>query len=151
MYSLRILQSVQFSHSVISDSLQPHGLQHARPLCPSPTPRVYPNSSITSVMPSNDLILCLPLLLLSSIFPSISNLSSESVLPIRWPNYWSFSFSISPFPALCRLYMTQLLSWPPGPPLPSVYASSLFSVHHHVASFKICPSPGRQPVFCFPT
>ena len=52
--------------------------------------------SMVSVMPSNHLLLCLPLLLLSSIFPSISNLSSESVLPIRWPNYWSFSFSISP-------------------------------------------------------
>ena len=52
--------------------------------------------SIESVMPSNHLILCHPLLLLSSIFPSIRVLSSESVLRIRWPKYWSFSFSISP-------------------------------------------------------
>ena len=52
--------------------------------------------SIESVMPSNYLILCGPLLLLPSIFPSIRGFSSESVLRIRWPKYWSFSFSISP-------------------------------------------------------
>ena len=52
--------------------------------------------SIESVMPSNYLILCHPLLLLPSIFPSIRVLSSESVLRIRWPKYWSFSFSVSP-------------------------------------------------------
>ena len=51
--------------------------------------------SIESVMPSNHLILCRPLLLLPSIFPSIRVFSNESVLPIRWPKYWSFSFSIS--------------------------------------------------------
>ena len=52
--------------------------------------------SIKLVMPSNHLILCRPLLLLPSIFPSIRVFSNESVLCIRWPNYWSFSFSISP-------------------------------------------------------
>ena len=52
--------------------------------------------SIESVMPFNRLILCCPLLLLPSIFPSIRVFSSESVLHIRWPNYWSFSFNISP-------------------------------------------------------
>ena len=52
--------------------------------------------SIESVMPSNHLILCHPLLLLPSIFPSISVLSNESVLCIRWPKYWNFSFNISP-------------------------------------------------------
>ena len=56
-------------------------------------PKLMP---IESVMPSNHLILCHPLLLLPSIFPSIRVLSSESALPIRWPNYWSFSFNISP-------------------------------------------------------
>ena len=57
----------------------------------------YSNSmSFESVMPSNHLILCHPLLLLPSIFPSIRVFSSESVLHIRWPKYWSFSFSISP-------------------------------------------------------
>ena len=53
-------------------------------------------TSIDSVMPSNHLILCRPLLLLPSIFPSIRVFSNESVLCIRWPTYWSFSFSISP-------------------------------------------------------
>ena len=53
--------------------------------------------SIESVMPSNHLILCHPLLLLPSIFPNIRVFSNESVLCIRWPKYWSFSFSISPF------------------------------------------------------
>ena len=52
--------------------------------------------SIKSVMPSNHLILCCPLLLLPSIFPSIRVFSNELALPIRWPNYWSFSFSFSP-------------------------------------------------------
>ena len=53
-------------------------------------------TSIESVMPSNHFILCHPLLLLPSIFPSIRVFSNESVLHIRWPKYWSFSFSISP-------------------------------------------------------
>ena len=88
--------SVQFSHSVTSDSLQPHGLQYAMPPCPSPMPRVYPNSSIESVMPSNHLILSRPLLLLPSIFPTIRVFSNESALRIRWPKCCTFSFSISP-------------------------------------------------------
>ena len=53
--------------------------------------------SIESVMPSNHLILCHPLLLLPSVFPSIKIFSNESVLLIRWPKYWNFSFNISPF------------------------------------------------------
>ena len=161
--------SVQFSRSVVSNSLRPHGLQHTRPPYPSPAPGIYSNScplsqvmpsnhlilchplllppsvfpsirvfsnksalsftsvaqlgrlfvtpwtaahqaslsitncwrppkpmSIDSVMPSNHLILCCPLLLLPSIFPSISVFSNESALRIRWPKYWSFSFNISP-------------------------------------------------------
>ena len=78
----------------MSNSLQPHGLQHARPPCPSPTPRAYSNSCPSSQW--CHLILCRPLLLLSSIFPSIRVFSSESVLHIRWPEYWGFGFSISP-------------------------------------------------------
>ena len=63
--------SVQFSHSVVSDSLRPHESQHARPPCPSPTPGVHSDSmSIESVMPSSHLILCHPLLLLPPIPPS---------------------------------------------------------------------------------
>ena len=91
--------SVQFSRSVMSDSLQPHGLQHTRPPCPSPTPRVHSNScpqTHESVMPSSHLILCCPLLLFPSIFPSIRVFSNESALGIRWPKNWSFHFNISP-------------------------------------------------------
>ena len=72
--------SVQFSHSVKSNSLQPHGLQHV----------------IKSMMPCNYLILCCLLLHLPSIIPSIRVFSKESVLCIRWPRYWTFSFGISP-------------------------------------------------------
>ena len=87
---------VQFSCSVVSDSLQLHGLQHIRPYCPSPTPGVYSKlMSIESVMPSNHLILCHPLLL-PSIFSSIRVFYNESALLIRWPKFWSFSFNISP-------------------------------------------------------
>ena len=83
--------SVQFSHSVVSDSLRPHESQHARPPCPPPTPRVYPNpSSSKSVMPSNHLILCRPLFLLPPTPPSIRVFSSESTLHMRWPKYWEF-------------------------------------------------------------
>ena len=86
--------SVQSSHSVMSDSLWPHELQHTRPPCPSPTPGVHSNTSIGSVMPSSHLILCRPLLLLPPISPSIRVFSSESTLHMRWPKYWSFSFSV---------------------------------------------------------
>ena len=87
MYLEHHFSSVQFSHSVVSYSLLPHGLQHSRPPCVSPTPWVY-SMSIESVIPSNHLIFCRPLLLPPSIFPSIRVFSNESVL-------WSFSFSIS--------------------------------------------------------
>ena len=69
-------------------------LQNARLCCPSLSLRVCSNSC--PVMLPNHLILCCPLLLLPSIFPSIKVFSSELVLHIRWPKYWSFSFSISP-------------------------------------------------------
>ena len=92
-----LTQSVQFSRSVVSDSLLPHESQHSRPPCPSPTPGVHPNPCpINLVMPFNHFILCRPFLLLSSIFASIRVFSNESALLIRWPKYWSFSFNISP-------------------------------------------------------
>ena len=82
------------SVSVVSDSSQPHALQHSRPPCPSPTPwSLLKLMSFESVRPSNHLILCCPLLLPPSIFPSIRVFSNESVIPIRWPKYWSFSFN----------------------------------------------------------
>jgi len=91
------LSSVQCSSvAVVSDSLQPHGLQHTRPPCPFNSWSLLKLMSIESVMPSNHLILCQPLLLPPSIFLSIRVFSNESVLCIRWSKYWSFSFSISP-------------------------------------------------------
>ena len=90
-----IFSSVRLSRSVVSDSLQPHGLKYTRPPCPSPTPRVYSNSCLW-IGDAIHLILCCPLLLPPSIFPSIRVFSNESVLHIRYPKYWSFSSSISP-------------------------------------------------------
>ena len=75
------------------NSLRPHKLQHARLLCPPTSPRVCSNSCS---WPSDHLVLCHPLLLMPLIFPSIRVFSNESDLHIRWPKYWSCSFSISP-------------------------------------------------------
>ena len=89
------MYSVQFTRSVVSDSLQPHESQHVRPSCPSPTPGAHSRlTSIESVMPSNHLILCRLLLLLPLIPCSIRVFSNESTLRMRQPKYWSFSFSI---------------------------------------------------------
>ena len=102
------MSSVQFSCSVVSNSLQPHEPQQA---CPSPTPSLPKPMSIESVMPPNHLTLCRPLLLLPSIPPSIRVFSNESALCIRGPKYWSLSFSISPsneHPGLISLRMDWL-------------------------------------------
>ena len=91
-----MFSSVQFSHSVVSNSLRPHESQHARSPCPSPTPAVHSDSVhrvSDAIQPSHPL---------SSPSPPAFNLyqhqglSNELVLNIRWPKYWSFSFSISP-------------------------------------------------------
>jgi len=89
--------SVQFSSVTQScpTRCNPMDCSTARLPFPSPTPEAC-SSSTESVMPSNYLILCCPLFLLPSVFPSIRVFSKESVLCIRWPNDWSFSFSISP-------------------------------------------------------
>ena len=101
-------QSVQFSHSVVANSLRPHGLQHTRLPCPSPTPgacSVYVHRVGDAIQ---HLILCRPLPLLPSIFPSMGVFSNESVLSIRWSKYWSFSISPSNEYSvqLSHLYMT---------------------------------------------
>ena len=85
--------SVQFSCSVVSASLWPHGLQHSRLPCLSLSPRVCSNSCSLSWWCHP--IICGSLLLLSSIFPSIRVFPNESVFCIRWPKYWSFSISPS--------------------------------------------------------
>ena len=84
-------------HSVMSDSAIPWTAEPQASLSITNTQSLLKLMSIESVMPYNHLILCHPLLLLPSIFPSIRVFSNESVLHIRWPKYWSFSFfSISP-------------------------------------------------------
>ena len=88
--------SVQFSRLFMSYSLQSHGLQHVRLPCPSPTPGACSNLCALSWWCHPTISSCHPLLLPPSVFPSIRVFSNESVLGIRWPKYWSFSFSISP-------------------------------------------------------
>ena len=80
----------------MSDTLQPHGPQHATLPCPSPSLSLLKFMTLEWMMPFNHLILCHPLFLLPSIFPSIRVFSNESTLHMRWPKYQSFSFSISP-------------------------------------------------------
>ena len=87
---------IQFSRSVVSESLRPHGLQHAKFPCPSPTPGACSNSYPSSRWCHLDLVLCRLLLLRPSIFPSIRVFPNELVLRNRWSKYWSFSFSNSP-------------------------------------------------------
>ena len=92
-----LFSSVQFGYSVVSGSLQPNESQHAKASMSITNPRSPPKPMcIESVMPSNHLILCCPLLLLPSIFASIRVFSNESALCIRGPQYWSFSFNNSP-------------------------------------------------------
>ena len=93
VWLFKLVGSVQFSRSVVSDSLQPHEPQHARPPCPSPNPRVHSNSCplsrwcypaiSSSVVPFSSCHQYLP----TSVF------SNKSTLCLRWPKYWSFSFS----------------------------------------------------------
>ena len=93
---LSITLSVQFSRSVLSNSATPWTAARLASLSIANSRSLLKLMFIESVMPSNHLILCRPLLLLPSIFPSIRVFSNESVLRIRWPKYWTFSFSISP-------------------------------------------------------
>ena len=88
--------SIQFSHSVVSNSVTPWTAGRQASLSITNSWSLLKLTSIESVMPSNHLILCHPLLLQPSIFPSIRVFSNEAALRIRWPKYWSFSFNISP-------------------------------------------------------
>ena len=90
------ISSVQFSRSVVSDSLRPHEAAHQASLSITNSWSLLKHMSIELVMPSSHLILCRPLLLLPPIPPSIRVFSHESTLRMRWPKYWCFSFSIIP-------------------------------------------------------
>ena len=87
----------QISHSVVSDSLRPHESQHARPPCPSPTPGVYwdscPSSQWCHPSISSSIV---PFSSCPQSLPASESFSNESTLHVRWPKYWSFSFSIIP-------------------------------------------------------
>ena len=103
--------SSHFSCSVMSDSLRLHGLQHAN------SQSLLKLMSIGLVMATNHLILCHPLLLLPSTFPSIRVFSNESILRIRQPKYWSFSFNISPSNEYSGLVSFRILGEGNGHPL----------------------------------
>ena len=145
LYQLSHRVWFQFSsvHSVESKSLRPHESQHARPPCPSPNSQSSLRlTSTESVMPSNHLILCRPLLLLPPIPPSIRVFSNESTLRMRWPKYWSFSFSISPsneHPGLISFRMDWLDLLAVQGTLKSLlqYHSSKASILRHSAFFTV--------------
>ena len=100
MFKIRVilrLALLLFTHCKLrTDSARPHALRCTRLLCPPLSLSLPKLTPIESVLPSNHLILCCPLLFPPSIFPSIRVFFSESALPIRWPRYWSFNFSSIP-------------------------------------------------------
>ena len=102
------ISSVEFSHSVVSNFLWPHGLQNARLPCPSPIPRVFSNSCASSWWCHPNMSSSVPLLLSPLIFPSTKAFWNESALHIRWPKYQSFSFSISPSSEYSRLVYVRI-------------------------------------------
>ena len=129
------LQLVQFSHSVVSDSAASWTAAHQASLSITNSQRLLKLLSIESAMPSNHLILCCPLLLLPSIFPSIRIFSNEPLLRIRWPKYWSFSFSISPpneHPGLISFRMDWL-------DLLTVQGTLKSLLQHHSSKASILP------------
>ena len=131
------ISSVQFSPSVLSDSLRPHELQHARPPNSRSSPKLM---SIELVMPSSHLILGRPLLLLPPIPPSIRVFSNESTLHLRWPKYWSFSFSIIPskeIPGLISFRMDWLDLLAVQGTLKSLNHSSKASILRRSAFFTV--------------
>ena len=90
------VRSFQFSHSAVSDSANPRTAAHQASLSITNSRNLLRLMSVKSVMPSNHLVLCHPLLLPPSIFPSIRVFSNGSFLCIKWLKYWNFSFSLSP-------------------------------------------------------
>ena len=137
-----LISFTHFSRWVMSDSLWPHGLQQARLPCQSPTPGAYSNLCLM-VMPSKYLILCHPLLFPPSIFPSIRVFSNESIIRIRWPKNWSFSFTISPsneYSGLISFRMDCCISLP-SKGLSRVFSTPQFkSINSSVLSFLYSPT-----------
>ena len=134
-----VISSVQFSPSVMSDSLRPHRLQASVSI----TWSLLKLMSIGSVMPSNHLILCHPLLLLPSIIPSIRIFSNESALRIRWPKYWGFSLNISPSNAHLGLMPLGWTGWISlqSKELARVFSNTQFkSINSLVLSFLHSPT-----------
>ena len=105
MYELLYLRTIsQFSHSVMSDFLQPHGLQHARIPCPSPTPWACSNScSLSPWCHPTVSSSVIPLSSCLQSFPTSGSFPMSQFFCMRWPKYWSFSFSISPSNEYLRL------------------------------------------------
>jgi len=124
---------VQFSGSVMSDSATPWTAARQASLYITNSWSLLKLMSIESVMPSNHLILCHPLLLLPSIFPSIKVFSNESVLHIRQPKYWSFSFSVSPSNEYSGLISFRM-DWLDLPAVPGTLKSLL---QHHSSKSSI--------------
>ena len=110
----------------MSDTLQPHGRQQAQPPCPSQTPGACSNSCPSSQC-CHPTILFPVVHLLGSIFPSIRVFTNESVLHIRWPKYWSFSFSIS----LCNKYSGLIFFRIDGFHLHAVQGTPKSLLQHH--------------------
>ena len=130
------LSSVQFSHSVMSDSLRPHEPQHARPLGPSQTPRVHPNPcplcqwchpTVSSFV--------VPFSSCPQSFPA-SYLSNDLALHIRWPKYWNFSFRSSPSNEYSGLIFFRI-DWFDLPAVQGTF-KSLFQHHNSKASILRC-------------
>ena len=144
LFDFLLFSSVQFSWSVVSNSLRPHESQHTRPPCPTPTPGVYSDSCpssqwchsaiSSSVIPFSSCPQSLPA---SESFPA-----SQFFLHIRWPKYWSFSFSISPsneHPGLISFRMDWLDLLAVQGPLKSLlqHHSSKASIFRHSAFFIV--------------
>ena len=134
--------SVQFSHSIMSDSENPWTAAHQASLSITNSWSLLKLISIKSVMPSNHLILYHPLLLPPSIFPSIRVFSNASVLCIRWPTYWSFSFNISSFSEYSglisfRMDWLDLLAVQGTLKSPLQHHSSKTSIFQHSAFFIV--------------
>ena len=140
----------------MSNSLRPHGLQCTRLPCPSLSPGVSSKTSLSieSMMPSTHLILCHPLLLLPSIFPSIRVFSNELALHIRWPKYWSFSLSVSSSSECCAVLCLVAQSCPtlcdpmdcspPGSSVHGNFPGKNTGVGGHVVLQGIFPTQGSN-------